>query len=130
VSWFLSCFGMGCNYVKVPHCYLEVKKVDPNSQELVVSWIEFNHDLLNSFASITIRLKTSWLGHNQISVHTIIYCLTNHIYLFTSGALMVILRILQFLWHLSQSSIRPSNYFSLIVKSLSNPFLEPTSTKQ
>ena len=59
VSWFLSCFGMGCNYVKVPHCYLEVIKVDPNSQELVVSWIEFNHDLLNSIASITIRLKTS-----------------------------------------------------------------------
>ena len=34
------------------------------------------------------------------------------------------------IWHLSQSSIRPSIYFSSIVKSLSNPFLEPTSTKQ
>ena len=29
-----------------------------------------------------------------------------------------------------QSSIRPSIYFSLIVKSRSNPFPEPTSTKQ
>ena len=35
-----------------------------------------------------------------------------------------------FIWHLSQSSIRPSIYFSSIVKSRSNPFLEPTSTKQ
>ena len=34
------------------------------------------------------------------------------------------------IWHLSQSSIRPSIYFSLIVKSRSNRFLEPTSTKQ
>ena len=34
-----------------------------------------------------------------------------------------------FIWHLSQSSIRPSIQFSLIVKSCSNPFLEPTSTK-
>ena len=33
-------------------------------------------------------------------------------------------------WHLSQSSIRHSIYFSLIVKSRSNPFLEQTSTKQ
>ena len=32
--------------------------------------------------------------------------------------------------YLSQSSIRPSIYFSSIVKSRSNPFLEPTSTKQ
>jgi len=32
--------------------------------------------------------------------------------------------------HLNQSSIRPSISFSLIVKSLLNPFLEPTSTKQ
>ena len=31
------------------------------------------------------------------------------------------------IWHLSQSSVRPSNYFSSIVKSRSNPFLEPTS---
>ena len=29
------------------------------------------------------------------------------------------------IWHLSRSSIRPSIYFSLIVKSSSNPFLEP-----
>ena len=28
------------------------------------------------------------------------------------------------------SSIRPSIYFSLIVRSRSNPYLEPTSTKQ
>ena len=34
------------------------------------------------------------------------------------------------IWHLSQSSIRSSIYFSLIVNSRSNPFLEPTSTKQ
>ena len=34
------------------------------------------------------------------------------------------------IWHLSQYSIRPSIYFSLIVKSRLNPFLEPTSTKQ
>ena len=34
------------------------------------------------------------------------------------------------IWHISQSSIRPSIYFSSIVNSLSNPFLEPTSTKQ
>ena len=34
------------------------------------------------------------------------------------------------IWHLSQSSIRPSIYFSSFVKSGSNPFLEPTSTKQ
>ena len=34
------------------------------------------------------------------------------------------------IWHLSQSSIRPSIYFSLIVKSRSNPLQEPTSTKQ
>ena len=33
------------------------------------------------------------------------------------------------IWHLSQSFIRPSIYFSLIVKSCSNLFLEPTSTK-
>ena len=31
------------------------------------------------------------------------------------------------IWHLSQSSTRPSIYFSLIVKLCSNPFLEPTS---
>ena len=31
------------------------------------------------------------------------------------------------IWHLSQSSIRPSIYFSSFVKSRSNPFLEPTS---
>jgi len=31
------------------------------------------------------------------------------------------------IWHLSQSSIRPSLYFSSIVKSRSNPLLEPTS---
>jgi len=30
------------------------------------------------------------------------------------------------IWHLSQSFIRPSIYFSLIVKSRSNPFLEST----
>ena len=29
------------------------------------------------------------------------------------------------IWHLSQSSIRLSNYFSLIAKSRTNPFLEP-----
>jgi len=34
-----------------------------------------------------------------------------------------------YLQHLSQSSIRPSIYFSSVVKSRSNPFLEPTSTK-
>ena len=34
------------------------------------------------------------------------------------------------IWHLSQSSIRPSLYFSSIVKSRSNPFLESTSIKQ
>ena len=34
------------------------------------------------------------------------------------------------IWHLCQSSIRPSIYFSSIVKSRSNPFLEPSSTKQ
>ena len=34
------------------------------------------------------------------------------------------------IWHLSQSSVRPSIYFSLIVKSCSNLFLEPTSTMQ
>jgi len=34
------------------------------------------------------------------------------------------------IWHLSQSSIRPSNYFSLIVISGLNPFLETASTKQ
>ena len=34
------------------------------------------------------------------------------------------------IWHLSQSSIRPSVYFSSIVKSRSNPFLESTSIKQ
>ena len=34
------------------------------------------------------------------------------------------------IWHLSQSSIRPSIYISSIVKSRSNLFLEPTSTKQ
>ena len=33
-------------------------------------------------------------------------------------------------WHLSENSIRPSIYFSSIVKSRSNPFLERTSTKQ
>ena len=32
--------------------------------------------------------------------------------------------------HWNQSSIRPSIYFSAIVKSRSNPFLESTSTKQ
>ena len=35
-----------------------------------------------------------------------------------------------YLTFLSQSSIRPSICFSSIVKSRSNPFLEPTSTKQ
>ena len=34
------------------------------------------------------------------------------------------------IWHLSQTSIRPSIYFSSIVKSRSNPYLEPTSTMQ
>ena len=34
----------------------------------------------------------------------------------------------ELIWHLSQSSIRPSIYLSLIVKSRSYPFLEPTST--
>ena len=34
------------------------------------------------------------------------------------------------IWYLSQSSIRPSIYFSSIVISRSNPFLEPTSTKE
>jgi len=34
------------------------------------------------------------------------------------------------IWHLSQSSIWSSIYLSSIVKSRSNPFLEPTSTKQ
>ena len=34
------------------------------------------------------------------------------------------------IWHLSQPSIKPSIYFSSIVKSRSNPFLEPTSTNQ
>ena len=34
------------------------------------------------------------------------------------------------IWQLSQSSITPSIYFSSIVKSCSNPFLEPISTKQ
>ena len=34
------------------------------------------------------------------------------------------------IWHLSQSSIKTSIYFSLIVKSSWNPFLEPTSSKQ
>jgi len=34
------------------------------------------------------------------------------------------------IWHLSQSSIRSSIYFNLIVKSRSNLFLEPTSTKK
>ena len=32
------------------------------------------------------------------------------------------------IWHLCQSSIRPSLYFCSVVKSRSNPFLEPTST--
>ena len=36
----------------------------------------------------------------------------------------------ELIWLLSQSSIRPSIYFSLIVKSRSNPFLEPISTKR
>ena len=45
-------------------------------------------------------------------------CLT----IFNEGAYLI--------WHLSQSSIRPSIYFSSIVKSRSKPFLEPTSTKQ
>ena len=35
----------------------------------------------------------------------------------------------ELIWHNCQSSMRPSIYFSLIVKSISNPFLEPTSTK-
>ena len=35
-----------------------------------------------------------------------------------------------FIWHLSQSYIRPSIYFSSIVKSRSKPFLEPTRTNQ
>ena len=34
------------------------------------------------------------------------------------------------IWHFSQASIRPWFYLSLIDKSPSNPFLEPTSTKQ
>ena len=34
----------------------------------------------------------------------------------------------ELIWHLSQSSIRPSIYFSSFVKSGPNPFLEPTST--
>ena len=34
------------------------------------------------------------------------------------------------IWHLSESSIRPVIDYTLIVKSHSNPFLEPTSTKQ
>ena len=34
------------------------------------------------------------------------------------------------IWYWSQSSIRPSIYFSSMVKSCSNPFLKPTSTKQ
>ena len=37
---------------------------------------------------------------------------------------------LSLFWNLSQSSIRPSIYFSLIVKSHLNLFLEPTSAKQ
>ena len=36
----------------------------------------------------------------------------------------------ELIWHLSQSSIRSSIYFSSIVKSRPNPFLEPTGTKQ
>jgi len=48
------------------------------------------------------------------------------------GFLVLVLTIFNegLIWHLSQSSIRPSIYFSLIVKSRSNLFLEPTSTKQ
>ena len=34
------------------------------------------------------------------------------------------------IWQLSQSSIRPSIYYNSIVKSRSNPSLEPTSIKQ
>ena len=34
------------------------------------------------------------------------------------------------IWHLSQSSIWPSIYFSSIVISRPNPFLEPTNTKE
>jgi len=38
--------------------------------------------------------------------------------------------MLQVAYFTFESSIRPSIYFSSIVKSHSNPFLEPTSTKQ
>jgi len=34
------------------------------------------------------------------------------------------------IWHVTQSSIKPSIHFSSIVKSGSNPYLEPTCTKQ
>jgi len=45
---------------------------------------------------------------------------------------ILVLRYLtrELICHLSQSSTRPSTYFSLIVITRSNPFHEPTSTKQ
>ena len=48
---------------------------------------------------------------------------------FVSGLVLTICNK-GFFWHLSQYSIRSSLYFSSIVKSHSNPFLEPASTKQ
>ena len=55
------------------------------------------------------------------------------LFMFSINKLLVWLLFWQYLtrgvWHLSQCSIRPSIYFSLIVKSRSYPFLESTSTK-
>ena len=46
------------------------------------------------------------------------------------GGVLTLFKEGAYLTFTSQSSIRPSIYFSSIVKSRSNPFLEPTSTKQ
>ena len=44
--------------------------------------------------------------------------------------LVLMIFIRELIWHVGQSSIRPSIYFSLFEKSRLNPFLEPTSTMQ
>ena len=46
------------------------------------------------------------------------------------GLILTIFNEGVYLTFTSQSSIWPAIYFSSIVKSRSNPFLEPTSTKQ
>ena len=150
-KWILICWSRSSHHIfsNYHNCvklhrldYLCISSIYSNSCNVLISekilyWVNIllsivydnlsksllTHQTLFKIGSITV-LITFYQTHGFIAIH-LWGTFSLNIYFWCWWYLTK-----ELIWHLSQSSIRPLIYFSSIVNSRSNPFVEPTSTKQ